>query len=96
MEASVYASVRVYENGDLADYLAEHKTEVLDVIGAITGFKAYHLIKTGDGTVSVSVFDTEDAAKESNAKAAAWLKDNPPDFTLPAPRVYAGEVVIES
>ena len=96
MEAAVYASVRVYDNGDLADYLAEHRSEVLDVIGAIAGFKAYHLIKTGEGTVSVSVFDSEDAAAESTAKAAAWLKDNPPDFELSAPRVFAGEVVVES
>lgn len=92
----MYASVRVYENGDLAEYLTEHTAEVLDVIRTIAGFKAYHVIKTDEGTVSVSVFDSEDAAAESNAKAAAWLKDNPPDFTLTAPHVYAGEVVIDA
>ena len=92
----MYASVRVYENGALANYLAEHKGEVLDVIGGIAGFKAYHLIKTGEGTVSVSVFDNEDAATESNTAAAAWLSDNPPAFALSPPRVYAGEVVIDS
>jgi hypothetical protein len=86
----------VYEDTGLADYLTEHTGEVLDVIGGIAGFRAYHVIRTDDGTVSVSVFDSEAAAAESNAKAAAWLKDNPPDFELAAPRVYAGEVVIHN
>ena len=92
----MYASVRVYENSELADYLGEHEGEVLEVIGGIAGFSAYHLIKTAEGTVSVSVFDNEDAAAESNTAAAAWLKGNPPNFALSAPRVYAGEVVINS
>lgn len=91
----MYASVRVYESGELADYLADRQAEVREVIGGIDGFRAYHLIKTGEGTVSISVFDDEDAAAESNAAAAAWLKENPPDFPLSAPRIYSGEVVID-
>jgi hypothetical protein len=85
----------VYESSELADYLSEHEGEVLEVIGAIAGFKAYHLIKTGEGTISVSVFDGEESAAESANAAAAWLRENPPSFELAPPQVHAGEVVID-
>ena len=91
----MYAVIRAYSgNSDLADALAEHEDGVRQVISGINGFKAYYLLKLTEGTSTVSVFDTQEAAEESNRAAAAWLKENLPDLNVQAPYVTAGEVVL--
>ena len=92
----MYASVRTYNgNRDLADALAERTEDIRQVIGGINGFKAYYLLKTGQGTTSISVFEDEAGAEESNRAAAAWLAENLPDLEVAAPQVTAGEAVID-
>ena len=89
----MYATVRTYEGSpDLADQLVANESEVRQLIGEIDGFKSYYLIKTGDGAVSVSVYDDQSGAEESTRAAAAWVAENIGD--VPAPRVSAGEVVV--
>jgi hypothetical protein len=91
----MYASVRTYAgNRDLADTLAEHEDDIRQVVGGIDGFRAYYLLKAGDGTTSISVFEDQAGAEESNRAAAAWLAENLPDLDIAAPQVTAGEAVI--
>ena len=91
----MYAVIRAYAgNPDLADTLAEHTEEIRQVIGGINGFKAYYLVKIAEGTTSISVFEDQAGAEESNRAAAAWLAENLPDVTVAAPYVTAGEVLI--
>jgi hypothetical protein len=91
----MYASIRTYAgNPGLADTLAEHEDDIRQVIGGINGFKAYYLVKGGDATSSVSVFEDQAGAEESNRAAAAWLAENLPDLGVAAPQVTAGEVRI--
>ncbi len=91
----MYGTVRVYENHDLADRLVEHESEVRSLLSAIDGFKGYYLIKTATGTASVSIYETEAGAVESNSAAAGWIKENLPDYAGSPPQVSAGEVVID-
>ncbi len=92
----MYAIVRTYAgNRDLADTLAEHADDIRQVIGGINGFRAYYLLKTGDGTTSISVFEDQAGAEESNRAAAAWLAENLPDLNVAPPQVTAGEAVID-
>jgi hypothetical protein len=44
--------------------------------------------------VSVSVYDNESGASESNSTAAAWLRENMPDLPGATPEISAGEVVV--
>jgi hypothetical protein len=91
----MYASVRIYaENAELADALVENESEVKRIIGEIEGFKAYYLIRAAGGTTSVSVYESQGGAEESNRVAAAWLSENLPDLSVAAPQVSAGEVAI--
>jgi hypothetical protein len=91
----MYASIRTYAgNRDLADTLAEHEGEIRPVIAGINGFKAYYLVKSGDATTSISVFEDQTGAEESNRAAAAWLAENLPDLGVAPPQVTAGEVII--
>lgn len=90
----MYGTVRVYSNHDLADRLVEHESEVRRLLSAIDGFNAYYLVKTATGTASVSVYENEAGASESNAAAADWIAENLPDYSGAAPQVSVGEVVI--
>ena len=52
------------------------------------------MLKLAEGTSTVSLFENEQGAEESNRAAAAWLKENLPDMNVEAPYVTAGEVVL--
>jgi len=91
----MHAVIRAYSgNSELADTLVEHADEVRQVIGGISGFKAYYVLKLAEGTSTVSVFENQEGAEESNRAAAGWLKENLPDLNVQAPYVTAGEVLL--
>ena len=93
----MYATVRSYPGSDeLADALLENESDVKQLISTIDGFRAYYLVRTADGTTSISVFENEAGAAESNRVAAAWIAENLPDLTVSAPQISAGEVVINA
>lgn len=93
----MYGTIRIYTgNSDVADALVENESEVKRIISAIDGFKAYYLIRTADGAASVSVYENETGAEESNKVAASWIGENLPDLTIAAPQVVAGEVVLNA
>jgi hypothetical protein len=92
---TMHAVIRAYTgNSELADALVEHADEVRQLIGGITGFKAYYVLKLAEGTSTVSVFENQEGAEESNRAAAAWLTENLPDMNVQAPYVTAGEVLL--
>jgi hypothetical protein len=91
----MYAVIRAYSgNRDLADTLAEHTEDIRQVISGINGFKAYYLLKIAEGTTTISVFEDQAGAEESNRAAAAWLAENLPDLNVAPPYVTAGEVLV--
>ncbi len=91
----MYATVRSYSTGpDLADALAASEDEVKSLISGIDGFEAYYFIRTADGAVSVSVYESEASARESNAVAAGWISENLPELASATPTIAGGEVVI--
>jgi 4-diphosphocytidyl-2C-methyl-D-erythritol kinase len=91
----MHATVRIYSGAnDLADALVERKDEVKQIISEIDGFKAYYLVRTSDGATSISVYDNEAGAEQSNRVAAAWVAENLPDLRITAPQISAGEVAI--
>lgn len=93
----MYATIRIYRgNADLADALAPRESDVRRVIGEISGFRAYYLLKTADGAASVSVFDDEAAADESSRVAASWLSENLPDLHVGTPEILDGTVAISA
>jgi hypothetical protein len=93
----VYATVRTYSAAsELADALVGKAADVKDLIKGIDGFKAYYLIRTADGAVSVSVYEDQAGADASTAAAAAFIRENLPDLSVAGPQVSAGEVVLDA
>ena len=91
----MYATVRIYAgHRGLADALVDNESEVKRIISEIDGFEAYYLVRTAEGAVSISVYENETGAEESNRAAAAWIGENLAEFAGATPQVAAGGVVI--
>jgi hypothetical protein len=96
-EAPMFATVRTYSAAsELADALVGNSSAVKDLISGIDGFKAYYLVRTADGAVSISIYEDEAGTAESTKAAAAWISENLPGVTGVAPQVSSGEVVINA
>ena len=90
----MYVTIRSYAGHDLADALVANESVVKEVIGAVEGVNAYYLVRTEDGTVSVTVCDNQAAAEETNRAAADWVRENlggPPGGAV---QISGGEVVL--
>jgi hypothetical protein len=92
----MYLTIRRYENNAaLADRLAKRSDEIRELIAGVAGFRAYYLVRSGDGTASVTVCDDQAGAEESNRVAATWLREHMPDAVSRAPEMTAGDVVVD-
>jgi heme-degrading monooxygenase HmoA len=93
----MYATVRTYTAAsELANELVGKADEVKNLISGIDGFKAYYLVRTDDGAVSISVYEDQAGADASTAAAAAFIRENLPDVGAAAPQVSSGEVVLHA
>jgi hypothetical protein len=93
----MHATMRYYPgNTDLADRLAERADEIRAVMGAVRGFQAYYLVRTGDATVSITICDDEAGTEESTRVAAQWIRDNMPEQAGSPPSVSSGTVTLSA
>jgi hypothetical protein len=90
----MYATVRRYSGSDLATTLGDRASEVEELIGGVTGVRAYYLIQAGGDTISVTISDDAAGGQASSEVAARWLSENLGDVGVPAPEISAGEVVV--
>jgi hypothetical protein len=93
----MYASVRRYEgiDPDLVDEISKRVGEgAVPIISGIKGFVAYYFLDAGDGVLAtVSIFENQAGAEESNKAAASWVKENiAPLMPTNPPEITAGEV----
>jgi len=91
----MYAMVRTYTVAPgLADELVGRSADVTRLISEIEGFRAYYLIRTEGGAVSVSVYDSQAGAEESARAAAGFLAEALGELSVGAPEISGGEVVL--
>lgn len=61
----------------------------------LAGFVAYSFMKIGDDEgMSITIFETKEAAEEANRLAFDWAKQRLADLTLAPPQTSEGEVLI--
>ena len=91
----MYAAVRWYPGGsELLDAIVQNESDVKRIISGIEGFRSYYMVRTAEGdAMSVSVFDDQNGAEESNRQAADWVRQNAADVAV-TPQLSGGEVVI--
>jgi hypothetical protein len=91
----MFASIRRYQVvPGAAGTLAQRVNDgFLPIISQSPGFTAYYLVDAGNDIVaSVSVFQDQAGAEESNRMAADWVKDNVAALVASSPEITAGMV----
>ena len=94
----MYASVRRYDGVDPGSVdeivrLVEEEGGFASIISKAPGFTAYYVVDAGGGAVaSISVFEDQSGAEESNRMAAGWVKENLTSLLPNPPQITAGEV----
>jgi hypothetical protein len=65
------------------------------IISKAPGFVAYYVVDAGNDVVaSVSVFQDQAGAEESNRMAADWVKENIASLVSGSPEITAGVVTV--
>jgi hypothetical protein len=92
----MHASIRRYEGVDSAsveEIIRRAGEGFVPIVSGVAGFVGYYIVDAGDGVLAtISVFESEAAAEESNRAAASWVKENLAGLVPSPPQITAGEV----
>jgi quinol monooxygenase YgiN len=94
----MYAAIRYYRTDpDSIDEVARRVREgFVPIIREMAGFVSYFILDPGEregAIVSVSVFEDEQSAQESNSRAEEWVSQNLSELVA-VPEFAAGQVVV--
>jgi hypothetical protein len=93
----MYASIRRYRTSlGVADEIARRVNQgFVPIISKALGFVAYYVVDAGNDIIaSVSIFQDQAGAEESNRMAAGWVKENIASLISGSPEVTAGVVTV--
>ncbi len=93
----MYASVRRYKTspGAASEIARRVNQGFVPIISKAPGFVAYYVVDGGnDVAASISVFQNQAGAEESNRMAADWVKKNIASLFSGPPEITAGEVTV--
>ena len=93
----MYAAIRrgKANPGSLNELARRIQDGLVPTLRNLPGFVAYDFVNLGnDEGMSISVFDTRDAAAESNRRAINWAKQNLADISPGPLQPSEGEVLI--
>ena len=93
----MYASVRRYKSVDpgLFDEVERNRESLETTMQRAPRFRAWYLIRTGDGMTTVTLCDEQTGAEASVQLAADWLRENMPTVAPNPPAASNGEVVLQ-
>jgi hypothetical protein len=92
----MFAAIRYYrtDSDAIESVVRRVKEGFVPFIRETPGFVAYFVLTPRQGEiVSVSVFEEQQGAEESNEKAEEWVRQNLSEL-LPSPEFAEGEVVV--
>jgi heme-degrading monooxygenase HmoA len=94
----MFVAIRYYQTdpGSVDEVVRRVKEDFVPLIRDMPGFVSYLVLAPSereDELVSVSVFESQEGAEESNEKAEAWVRQNLSELLL-LPEFAAGEVVV--
>jgi len=94
----MFAAIRYYRaEPDSVDEVARRVQEgFVPVIRETAGFVSYFVLAPGEregAIVSVSVFEDQESAEESNRKAEDWVRENLSELVV-TPEFAAGQIVV--
>jgi hypothetical protein len=90
-----YLAIRQYQlapGRTMEELHALVESGFMPIVKQVAGFREYFLIETGEGVISISLFEDQAGADESTARAADWVQQNLADFFAGPPTVTTGSV----
>jgi quinol monooxygenase YgiN len=95
----MFAAIRYYqaEPPSIDEVLRRVQEEFVPVIRDTAGFVSYSVLIPADREdeiVTVSVFEDQQSAEESNRKAVEWVAQNLSELLRPTPEFAGGRVVV--
>ena len=93
----MFTSIRKYKvrRGSVEGLAQRVRESFVPLIRQMQGFRGYYLLDGGpDVLITISMFDSADAAFASNEKAADWVRNNVLEFTRGMPEVMIGNALI--
>lgn len=93
----MYAVVRVYRHlrdFDRVTHLVA--TDLVPILREVSGFRGYYAIRCGESAgVSLTLFESEAAARTGHEKGAAWVRAHLADlYGDHQPEMMTGEVLV--
>jgi hypothetical protein len=95
----MYAAIRQgkAKAGVAAELAARIKEGAIPIISDVPGFVAYYVVYAGDDTVTaISIFESYQAAEESNKRGLAWIEDNLGPLLAGPASAVAGPVIVHT
>ena len=93
----MFAVIRRYNTHDNSAPKIEQRVRdgFVPLISKLPGFVSYDVVRSTDGTlISVSVFESKQAAEESNRLAGDWVHENLASLVRTAPVILSGDVMV--
>ena len=91
----MYVAVRRYqtEPGSIDELARRAQQGFVPLMRQVPGFVAYYGVDAGNNViVTISIFQDQAGAEESNRRAADWVKQNLAELVQGPPEITAGEV----
>lgn len=93
----MFTSIRKYKvrRGSVEELARRVREGFVPMLGQMEGFRGYYLLDGGpDVLITISMFESADAAFASNERAANWVRNNVLEFTKGMPEVMIGNALI--
>ncbi len=93
----MFAVIRRYNTQDNSAQKIEHRVRegFVPIISKLPGFVSYDVVRSTDGTLlSVSVFESRQAAEDSSRLASDWVHENLASLIRTAPVILSGDVIV--
>jgi quinol monooxygenase YgiN len=95
----MFAAIRYYQADppSIDEVVRRVQEEFVPLIRDTQGFVSYFILvpsEREEDIVSVSVFEDQQSAEESNRKAAEWVAQNLSELLRPNPEFASGQVVV--
>jgi hypothetical protein len=90
-----FLAIREYQlapNRTMEELHTAVESGFMPIVKQVPGFQEYLLVETGEGVISISIFEDQAGAEESTARAAGWVQQNLADFFAGPPTVTTGSV----
>ena len=95
----MFAAIRYYQADppSIDEVVRRVQEDFVPLIRDMRGFVSYFILvpsEREEDIVSVSVFEDQQSAEESNSKAAEWVAQNLGELLRPIPEFASGQVVV--